>query len=234
MPTLLSMCTEVLDDIGSIVTPSFLFLNEDDTAKQLIAIGKKVGRELVRKNWQQLEKVATVTTEIGTDNYALPDDYRSMISDTMWNATSARQMSGHETSQSWAEITNAPITATTYHYFRLAGNRIYVKPSPASVFSFNYAYRSKSYCQSSAGVDRTEWTADDDVPTLPDEFFLAGIAYYFRKSNGLPFADQEAEYNAVLEDASSTNKPVGVVNMASRVPQRGRRVLNIPDIIQGV
>jgi hypothetical protein len=233
MPTLLSMCTEVLDDIASMETPEYLFLNEDDTARQLIAVAKKVGRELARMKWQQLEKTATVSTVAGTDNYALPSDFRCMIGDTAWNATDSRQMGGQETPQSWAEIVNAPITVSTHHYFRIRGNLLYIKPTPDSVFSFNYEYRSKSYCQSSSGVALTEWTSDDDIPTLPDDLFLAGIAYYFRKGNGLAFSDQEAEYNAIISDNSSTNKPCGAINMSSCVPRRHQRNLNIPEKVTG-
>lgn len=234
MATLLSMCVEVLDDISSIKTPDFLFLNENDTAKQLIAVAKKVGRELARLKWQQLEKTATVSTVSGTDNYALPSDFRCMIADTAWNSTDAREMWGQETPQSWAEIVNAPITVSTSHYFRLKDNRVYIRPTPASVFSFNYEYRSNAYCQSSGGVTQSEWKADDDIPTLPDDAFLAGISYYFRKGNGLTFSDQEAEYNAVLDSHASTNKPSGMINAAMRVPQRTRRSYNIPDTIEGV
>jgi len=233
--TLLEMATEALDDVGSFVVPTYLFTNEDDAARQLVAIAKKVGRELARLPWQELEATATVTTVSGTDNYALEADFHSMIVDTMWNSTTKRRMLGQQTSCEWQAIVNAPIVVATTSFFRLKANRLYIKPTPASAFSFNYEYRSKAYCQSAAGVAQTQWMADNDVPRLPEDIFMAGLLYYFLKANSLPYSDAEAEYDAILSHYQTANKPHGAINMAAGVTAPGSSAvvpgMNIPDRI---
>jgi len=235
MPSLIEMCTEALNDIGSLVVPTYLFENEDDTAKQIISISKKTGRELARMKWQQLEKDAVITTAPGTGDYALPADFRCMISDTMWNATNAIRVFGQETARDWSTMVNSPVTGTAHHVFRIRGDRVHIHPAPASVFSIYYEYRSSWYCQNSDGVSIAEWIADSNEPTIPSDVFIAGISYYFRKGNGMQFSDQEAEYNTILDNHEATNKPSGIIDMGAAVPRRRnlRGYLNIPDKITG-
>lgn len=226
------MCTEVLEDIGSFVIPSYLFTNSDDTAKQLISIAKRVGRELARLKLQHLEKEATVTTVADTDNYALPADFLALIPNTAWDATTNTFALGQETAMSWQAIINLPITVTTAPYFRIRGNRLYIKPTPSSEWSFTYEYRSSYYCESIAGTDIAEWAADDDTPLLPEDLFIAGIKYYFLKANQLYYSDAEAEYNELIDFYVVTGKPHGIINMAQNVSAPGRGTFpsfNIPD-----
>ena len=230
--SLLTMCTEIMEDIGSLVIPGYLFTNSDDTAKQLIAISKKVGRELVRMKWQELEKIATVTTVADTASYSLEDDYHCLISDTAWDATTYKMAIGQQTPMNWQTIINLPITVSTEHFYRIRGNLLYITPTPDSVWSFTYEYRSKYFCESSSGTDQGDWVADSDLPLLPEDAFMAGIKYYFCKAKGLPFSDAEAEYNEILDHYGAVNKPAGIINMAASViaPNQGYTpYFNIPD-----
>lgn len=230
MPTLLSMCTEVLDDISSFVTPVYLFQNNDDTAKQLIAIAKKVGRELVRQDWRWNEKEATITTVASTESYALPSDFRCMISETMWNSTEEEPLYGQQTPTEWAVRKNYPIVTNDEYAFRIKGNLIYINPIPDSVMTLKYDYRSNSYCTNSLGVAQSEWIADNDIPSLPEDAFLAGIAYYFRKGNGLSYTDQEAEYQTILNDVDSINKPSRKITRCA-MPLNGLYIPNTSDAV---
>ena len=233
MATLLTMCTEVMNELGSIETPDYLFTNTNDTAKQLIAIAKRVGRELVRLHpWQELIQTATVTTVADTDNYALESDYDRAVPITNWDSTENKRVY-HVGAVEYAEIVNAPIVPGITHYYRIKGNRVYVKPTPDSVWSFNYEYISKNYCESSGGTDQSEWAADSDVPLLDEELFIAGIRFYFYRDNGLDYANAEAEYDAIIRARSEYNVPSGAINMAARVTHPATDLmpnyLNIPD-----
>lgn len=234
MTTLISLVTRSLNGIGSLVVPTSLFGNEDDFAKQIIAFAIDIGEELTRDHdFQERIKVATVTTVAGTDNYALEADYDRFVSDTSWDSTTKRKMSGNTSSAQWAAITNSSLQVSVTHWWRLKGNRIYVAPTPTSAWSFNYEYRSKYYCSSNAGTEQSQWLADNDVWLLPDDLFVAGMKYYVRKENQLPFADAEAVYNSIIARREATNVPSPVIDLGASVrqPRSVTATLNIPDYV---
>jgi hypothetical protein len=218
MATLLGICTRALDEIGSFNVPDFFIGADDDTAKQIVAIAKKVGTELVRDyDWQETIRTGSVTTSNGDSSYALESDYERMVSDTTWNTTSDRRMWGNATSRDWAMITTLPISAGSAYYFRIARGEIQVSPTPSSAFSFTYEYRSKNYCETSSGTDLSEWTNDTDLPLLPEDLFIAGIKFYFLKANNLPYGDAEADYDGLIRSRQGKNTPGGIIDMNAGV-----------------
>lgn len=226
MATLLDLCTRALDDISSFNVPTFVIGNtEDDTARTLLGAARKVGEELVRDyDWQELSRTATVATVVSTSLYDLEDDYERIASDTMWDGTLDRRMLGNTTRRQWAAISNVANSAQLTYRWRLFGGQIQVYPTPTSVFSFNYEYLSKSYCESTEGVDRTDgWVADTDEPLLPADLFIHGIRYYFGESKNLPGVSKwGAEYDAVISSRQGKNTPSQAVNMsAGIVPLKG-------------
>jgi len=233
MATLLDCCTRALDEISSINVPDFIVGNPDDAAKQLLALAKKIGTELVRDyDWQEMIREATLTTVADTAIYDLESDYDRLVSDTNWDRTSRRRVSGNSTARQWNLLKASPITAAVDHYFRLIGGQLQINPTPAAGIEFAYEYMSKNYCASSGGTKQEVWTADTDVPLLPEDLFIGGLKYYFQKENNIPYGDAEAEYDAVITSRTSKNTPSGAVNMAAGIRLPGRRYtqrrLNIP------
>lgn len=234
---LLQICTRAMDDISSFNVPLTIFDNDDDTAKTLLAAAYKVGEELVRDyEWQEMGRTATVTTTAAVRLYDLEDDYDRLASDTMWDGSTKRYMSGQTTKRDWAAVTNA--ASSTFRYrWRLFGGQIQLDPVAADVFSFNYEYLSKVYCTSSIGTERVDgWIADTDVPTIPADIFIYGIRYYFSDSKTLPGTSKcAAEYDAVISSRTGKNTPSQAVNVFSNIRRPGRgyglRRLNIPDTI---
>ena len=223
---LLQICTRALDDLSSFNKPTFIIGNDDDdTATTLLAAAYKVGEELVRDyDWQQMSRTATVSTVISTSLYDLEDDYDRIASDTMWDAALDRRMAGHTTRREWSAITNIAASTQQSYRWRLFGGQIQVYPTPSSVFSFNYEYLSKVYCESSGGVERLDgWVADTDVPVLPADIFIHGIRYYFGDSKNLPGVSKwGAEYDAVIGSRANKNVPSQAVDMsAGIVPLKG-------------
>lgn len=227
--TLLEIVTEALDNINSLNVPSFLFTNTDDTARQAIAIAKKVGRELARDHdFQQLQHTHTITTSDGTSSYALPTDYDRFVFNTAWDATTYRQMSGNASPQSWAGLVNNQVGVSTVHFFRLRNDLIHIYPTPSSVWTGEIDYYSKNYCAASDGTEQSAWLNDTDYPLLPEDLFIAGVEFYFRKANNLPYADAEAEYSSIIARREVTNVPSGILNLSEGI-YLGNIPYNIPD-----
>jgi hypothetical protein len=235
---LLTICTRALDRIGSFNVPTSLVGNEDDTAKQLLAIAKDVGEELCRDyTWTDNSRTATVSTVADEEFYDLEADYDRIVSDTLWKADSARQnMRGSASRMSWAAITNLQTAPDGYYRWRVYRRQIQIFPVPSSVFDFSYEYLSNVYCTDLNGVERTDgWLADTDLPILPDDLFVHGVRYYFRKENNMPYGAAEAEFEAVLAKRLASEDPGELVCMSDAVVPLsqsgyGNR-LNIPEIV---
>lgn len=236
MATLLSICTDALDTIGSFNVPVFIVGNEDDLAKQLLSIAKDVGRELTRDyEWEELSSEATVTTVVDQTLYAREADYDRIASDTMWETGANRNIRGHTTKRQWAAIKNVEGAVDNRYRFRVRAGKIELFPAPPSVFSFTYEYLSKYYCTDNAGTPIEAWTSDTDIPRLPEDLFIAGVRYYFRKAKTLPYGAAEAEYEAIIQKRQSSNVPSEAVNMNDAVqPLQGNRGdwLNVPDFVE--
>jgi hypothetical protein len=236
MATLYQMTIRALDEISSFTAPTFLIGSTDDTAKQLLALAKKVGTELIRDyDWQEMIREATFTTTADITSYDVETDYERIVPDTTWNRTSQNSGVGNATARQWSILKALNTPTAGEYYFRIIRRQVQLQPSAvAGSLTFAYEYLSKNYCESSGGIDQAEWTADTDVPLLPEDLFINGIRYYFLKANNLPYGDAEAEYDAVIQSRLNKNVPSGAVNMASgvRVPGRDNYRLNIPDVIQ--
>jgi len=235
-----AILTRVLDEIGSLQTPTFFIGADDDTAKQLVAFAAKVGEEMVRDyDWQEMIQEATFTSVADVNTYDLPSDYDRIVSDTTWNRTSTRRrVYGNTTARQWNAIKAYGFTSSVAYNFRLIAGQIQLQPTPAAGLTFAYEYLSKAYCTDSGGTARTDgWVADTDIPALPADLFIAGVRYYFSKANNLPYGDAEAEYDAIIMSRTQKNTPSQAVNMSANVCRPGRRRVgrvNIPDVIPTV
>jgi hypothetical protein len=232
MANLLEICQRAIDEIGSFNNPTFIVGNDDDTARQLLAIAKKVGEELTRDyDWEQLDATGTITTVNGTATYDVEDDFERLMSDTLWDADNRRRIWGSLSRRSWAAVRNLSTTTSGYFWFRVAGGQIELSPTPTSAIDLNYAYQSAYYCTTSGGTPIAAWATDTDLPRLPADLFIAGIKFYFAKANNLPYGDHEAEYDGVIQSRQGKNLAVGSVDMGAGNydPTGCVRRLNIPD-----
>lgn len=230
MANLLTICTRALDELTSIDVPSYLFSNTDDTARQLIALAKKVGTELVRDyDWQEMTRTHTFTTT-ATDSYALPADYERICPETFWDKSGACKLNGANSKRRWAAL-NAQIVTTQITYdFRIAANRIRIFPTPAAGLTFTLEYLSKQYCTDVAGNGQAEWAADTDLAALPEDLFIAGVKFYFMNGNGIAGAgDAEADYNHIITVRQGSNVPAQDIDLSA--PARTCSVLNFPATI---
>jgi hypothetical protein len=74
--------------------------------------------------------------------------------------------------------------------------QIYFDPTPSTTATVVIEYYTDLWCESSGGTDQRLWASDTDLPILPDDCFILGLMWRFRRSKGL---DYQEEYNAYEE-----------------------------------
>ncbi|HYF57068.1 MAG TPA: hypothetical protein VEA41_22650 [Salinarimonas sp.] len=213
--TLLSLAQDAADELG-IVRPSTVIGNAAAEVRKLLRYANKEGRQLRRRgDWQQLrseQSFTAVATEAQTSTM-VPSDLDHFCNETFWNRTRKRMFNGPLAPRDWQALkaTTGSVINETFSY---RGNIFYISPVPTAGDSFRYEYISTKFCASAAGTAQAAWTADTDTARLDEELFTLGIIWRYKKGEGMPWADDFAEYEAQVQTALRLESPKRTLNMA--------------------
>lgn len=235
--TLLQIVQAAVDELGTLNRPSSVAASSDQQVQQLLALANREGKELsarsgINGGWPQMRKLHTITSVADQENYAFPSDLQYFINTTAWDRTQSWPMQGPSSPQAWQVLKSGTIGSIgPRRRFRIMAGEIYFDPVPAdSGDTYVLEYFSDTWCESEAGTAQRLWVADTDVPVLPDDCFILGLMWRFRRAKGL---DYQEEFNAYEDEVL---RELGRSGMAPVVDltgsQGGLRLLgddNIPD-----
>lgn len=210
--SLLSVCQDALKEIGGFEVPTSIVGNVNETAVRVFAIANRSLKETAKRlNWPDLIVRATLTTAASTEEYALPSDFKSFINETMWDDTNDRRVLGPLSAEEWEFLQNSDAADSSIEsYFRIFkstsdNNRaVYLYPTPDSVRTVRYEYRSSGLTETSGGTLQSDkYVADTDVALIDEDIILLGIKWRFLKSHGLPYAEEFRDYEMAIEDGAN-------------------------------
>ena len=231
--TLLSIVQDACAEIGAIATPTAVVSNSDETVARMFALIKREGEDLIKTDWTILQRLHTFTTVDGTSEYSLPADYGRMIINTHWDRSNYEPIYGPISPQAWQEIKSGLLgSGIVGRRFRIARTtsgitrKFYLDPTPTSSDdneTLAFEYISTYYCASSGGTAQAVWTADTDTPICDEELFRKGLVVRFKRSVGLDYASDAAEYAEMLAYKKSIDRPAPVLSL---VPARGIKLIS--------
>ena len=205
--SLLSIATEVCDEIG-IIAPPKLVGNADPDARRILACARRGAEALYRAhNWSILAREHEFETEADERNYPVPDDFGRFVTRTAWDRTSYWRMRGSLTPQQWQHQRSAIIApAGLLRHFRqligpLAGS-ILIDPVPATtgdelVYEYVSSFWAENVDQEGQGV----WLADTDEFRLDHELFTLELRWRIKAANGQPYSDERADAEGAIYKA---------------------------------
>ena len=236
MRTLLEIGKAVANELGSIAEPTTMIGSSDDSIKQLLALANREGYELSQREgnyggWPQLRKLHTITTVASQANYAFPSDLGFFMNTTGWDRTNKWPLRGPVSPQEWQILKSGTIGSVgPRRRFRIMQGEIYFDPTPETVDTYVIEYYSNGWCESSGGTPQSEWLSNTDVPVLPDECFITGLKYRFRKAKRLDYLAEEREYEATVSREIARAGMAKVADLTGEpVGERFLDDLNIPD-----
>lgn len=237
MRNLLQIVQAAVDEIGSITRPSSVAGSSDQQMQQLLALANREGKELsarsgINGGWPQLRKLHEITTVAAQDNYAFPTDLQYFINTTGWDRDQNWPLRGPVSPQEWQVLKSGTIGSIGPRLrFRLFGDRINFDPVPdTSGQTIVFEYYSNGWCESETGTPQTLFAANTDVPVLPDDLFILGLIWRFRRAKGLDYGEERATYEHAVSRELARSGMAPVVNLAG--DNSGTRFLdkdNIPD-----
>lgn len=149
--TLLEIVNQVAKSVGHPATQDVA--STDEAILRLAYYANVAGTELCYMNlggWQALQKTATISifadapgqTEKG---FALPTDYKAMVDETQWDASTQLPAVGPVNPQDWQWMVVRQAMITTRFLWRIRNRQLWIKSPPVTPQSFTFEYVSKNW-----------------------------------------------------------------------------------------
>ncbi len=195
MATLLDLVNDAALELG-LPTTTTVVGSQDTQVKQLLALAQREGREQVASpvQWPQLQKIQSITLVSGQASYPFPSDFKSYISQTIWNPSMRWTVAGPMSPQDWEFLKSGLINSQPWMRFRIWQGQIFFDPTPTTTNAgqaVTVEYQSNSFCTSSGGTPQSQWLADDDTFALPDDVMVLGLKWRFLAAKRLDYSEEK-------------------------------------------
>jgi len=219
--SLLTMVQKVCRRVG-IAVPNLVVDNTDVQIIQLLALADEEGEDLeARCHWRAQVRDTTFTI-VGTANQGAIDgtvvsdgDFDHFINDSIWNRTTSLPITGPLNDMEWQTLQASPVTGPYQQWQEREGN-FYIDPTPTAGETMGFSYVSTSWCQSSGGVGRAAWAADNDTGLLDESLMGLGLRWRWLKTKGLEYAEDFATYERRVMDAMARDGSKPMLSLESR------------------
>lgn len=215
MKTLLQIVQQ-FTAVAGLTIPVSVVGSTDTQIIQILALLNEGLDELAVKKWPQAETEATFTsTSVESQGKidTIAPGFEELIPDTFWNLTNKLPAIG-SMSPAETQVLKVWGTPSAMVTFRQVGDELHFIPAIASGIQFRFEYRSKYLVKSSLGVAKQYFTADSDVPVLPDNLLISDLRWRWRMEKGLPYAEQMRTSQILLANALTSSAAKRDINMS--------------------
>lgn len=169
------------------------------------------------------------TFTFGQVKYAMPSDFGRMVDKTQYNKSNRWAVIGPKDAQEWQWLKSAYISTGPRMRFRMTGNKFTVWPMPSAAVTLGFEYVTNTWAQSSAGVGKTKFTADDDVSLFPDRLMVLGTKLKFYEIKGFDTTTLTADFVRELEKFKAMEAGSDTISLAPKYPSVLLTQNNLPD-----
>lgn len=194
--TLLTICTQLAYNVGH-TPPDVVATTPYRQWKEALQFANEVGEELARRvDWGQLQESVTLTGDGTNKVHDLPATFsRFNTGISMMAGTSiVRPLTRAE----WSQLVP---TSGTPRYYLLEERKVTLWPYLADAATVMGQYQSLAWCSNGTGA----FTADDETSLIDENLFAKALIVRWRRQKGMPFADEEAELEAALQQYATFN-----------------------------
>lgn len=194
--TLLTIASALATNTGMKV-PSAVISNPAREWVEAAQFANEAGEELARRvDWGQLQASATLTGDGTNLAHAMPFGFARLNRGVavMAGTSIVRPL----TRQEWSRL--APMQGIP-RYFLLEGETLTLWPYLANGATVTVQYQSLNWCDN--GTDA--FASDTDAPLIDEPLFAKALIVRWRKQKGMNFQEEEAEFEAALQDFARAN-----------------------------
>lgn len=232
MGTLLSICQAAIEGVANTPTPSFITENPAPDARLLRRCASDIGRALERGyKWQALKREYTFDTVDTVADYDFPAGIRRFADLTIWDRSSGRALV-KVSNIGFQALKSGIFVSDVLWYFNVSNNQINLNPVPSSAVTIAFNYYTKQYCEDASGTGLDQWTNDTDVSRLDDNLMELGVRYRYLARQGLPYAEEKADYLAAISDLIADDTPKTIIDVGT-IPMCPPEI-NVPEGSWGI
>lgn len=225
--TLLSICTDALNEIGGVEVPTTIAGNTDEIAERSLALVNRTGKELARNfRFNELLIEKTFTTVASQASYSLATDlsitdFQKFALETQWDRSNNWLLRGPATPSEWQYFQSGINPATVRSWYRKRGDAIEIYPTPSGTDTLAFEYYSSHWCRATGGGStKAAFTADNDVGRLDEDLLTLGLKWRFLHAIGEPYDEAKAEFYDTAAELQGHSKGAVTVNMTGRLAPR--------------
>lgn len=226
---LLDVVQNVCDEVG-LPRPAAVAASSDQLARQMLALAnaslKSISREFT---WPELQREHSFPTVIAQAAYALPANYRKLISHTVFDATKFYQMKGSVSPQEWQYTKSLNLGTLSRAKLRIYGNplQIVILPTPAAVETVVFEYTTKNFAKDQANVEQLQYTVDTDTSIVNEDLIRMDLKWRIKHAKGLEFSADLAEAQAAMRSEFSKSMAFPAIQVG------GRTIDEYPELTDG-
>lgn len=215
--SLISVAQTVADEVG-LPTPTAIIGSPDRTAKQLLRLINRTGKNLAKRNWTVLQKEHTFSTVASTASYSLPSDFERLLDFTMWDRTQYWSLRGPRSPQEWQRVKSGLVAPSIRSGFRIKAdtrvNKYFLDPTPSSALDMVFEYASSQWVMDSGNtLGRTYYAADSDVSLINEELIEMGVIWRLLDRKGFAYAEARDEWDREVDRAFAEDGGAEILNM---------------------
>ncbi|MDY2830918.1 MAG: hypothetical protein SOU80_06095 [Alphaproteobacteria bacterium] len=202
MKSVLEICGEVAD-MAATKRPEDLFNRSSLSDSIFLSIAKSALDSLLRYgDWQELTKEGGLRTSGERSNYLLADvcpDFYALLNNTIYIKDSKEKVIGAVTPEDWMKEKYLQASSGGVR-FKIQNGMLKFLTPPADGLKIVFQYRTNTICfEASSYVEKSELTANTDIPVFDDYLVKLGILWRWLKRNGMDYAEEYAEYEREIK-----------------------------------
>ena len=220
--TLLGITQQALGELG-LPALSSVVGNPDGAATQVLALLNREGRELADREggWPPVTATHTINWIVGQEAYPFPSDFLFYLEGTAWDQATHRPAIGSLSAVEWQRLKSWLNVSGPWPRYRVLDGMVHFTPIPSSNDVITIEYMSSSWCAASDGTAKPGFTADTDVPLLPDDLFVLGLKWRLLAARGLNYAEEKDTYEAAVDRKQARANARGALALGRRRPRIG-------------
>jgi len=205
--TALSIVQKVALKVG-LTVPSVVFSSTDRTMQEIAALLNECATDIADSyDWQALKSVHTVTGDGTSIGHDLPSDYeRMLLTANVWSSPYLWGMEHVTDTDRWLEYLVLPYRPVTGAW-TIYQNQFQMLPELPLNDTAKFFYLSNAIVAPAAGVNKVEFTADDDTFRLSERLLEKTLTWQWKAKKGFDYSEDMA--NAEQEKATLMNKDGG-------------------------
>lgn len=205
-------------NIKGISAPSSLFVANDTSAAQLLAIVQETAIDsALRFDWQELLSIYDFTTVAGSQQFLLSTSdlqyRRKFIDRTFWDLTAQQRLRGPLSPQQWQQLRVINTAPLPYLFTIIAGNFLMPTTTEAG-HDITLMWLDKRLWLDKTGATKQErCEADTDTFRLSENVMMYGIRWRYLQVKGLEYGEDFRKYEDLISEREGSNLPAENLNL---------------------